>query len=60
MAIEFKIHEMPKPTSEQEVAEEHISKCIKFIKRADINLRKKMKKIAITQAEAWKKSRCRG
>ena len=60
MAIEFKIHEMPKPTSKQEVSEEHISKCVKYIKMADMNLRKKMKKIAITQAEAWKKSRCRG
>lgn len=60
MAIKFEIHEMPKFTVKQEVVEEHISKCVKGAKKAEANLRKKMKKISIAEGESWKKFRRRG
>ena len=60
MAIKFEIHDIPKPTSEQEVSTEEMSKIAKRVKRSNANLRKKMKRIARTEAEAWKNPRHRG
>lgn len=60
MAIKFEIFDMPEPTCKQEVSAEQEEKIAKRVKKADANLRKAMKRIARSEAEAWKKSRHRG
>lgn len=60
MAIKFETFDMPNATCEQEVSPEQEKKIAKRLAKADASLRKKMKRIARTEAEAWKKSRNRG
>lgn len=43
MAIKFKIHDIPKPTVEQEVSTEHMSKIAKRVKIASANVQKTQK-----------------
>ncbi len=60
MAIKFETFDMPNAICEQEVSPEQEEKIAKRVAKADASLRKKMKKIARAEAEAWKKSRRRG
>lgn len=60
MAIKFETFDIPNAIYEQEVSPEQEEKIAKRVAKADANLRKKMKKIARTEAEAWEKSRHRG
>lgn len=60
MAIKFETFDIPDAICEQEVSAEQEEKIAKRLVKADAILRKKMKKIARAEAEAWKKSRHRG
>lgn len=60
MAIKFEIFDIPDAICEQEVSAEQEEKIAKRHAKADAILRKKMKKIARAEAEAWKKPRHRG
>lgn len=60
MAIKFETFDIPNAICEQEVSPEQEEKIAKRVAKADASLRKKMKKIARAEAEAWKKSRHRG
>lgn len=60
MAIKFETFDIPDATCEQEVSPEQEEKIAKRVKKVDVNLRKKMKKIVRDEAEVWKKSRHRG
>ena len=60
MAIKFETFDMPNAIHEQEVSPEQEEKFAKRVAKVDASLRKKMKKIARAEAEAWKKSRHRG
>lgn len=60
MAIKFETFDIPDAICEQEVSAEQEEKIAKRLVKADASLRKKMKKIARAEAEAWKKSRHRG
>ncbi|MCI8384303.1 MAG: hypothetical protein HFJ33_05535 [Clostridia bacterium] len=55
MTIKFETFDMPNSTGEIEVSPEQEKKILKRVAKADAILRKKMKKIARTEAEAWKK-----
>ena len=52
MAIKFETFDIPNAIYEQEVSPEQEEKIAKRVAKADANLRKKMKKIARTEAEA--------
>ena len=63
MAIKLEIHDMPKPTFNQEISTEHMSKIAKSVKRAKIasaNVQKKFKKLDRAEAEALRNPRHRG
>lgn len=60
MAIKFETFDIPDAICEQEVSAEQEEKIAKRLAKADASLRKKMKKIARAEAEAWKNSRHRG
>jgi len=60
MAIKFETFDIPDAICEQEVSAEQEEKIAKRLTKADASLRKKMKKIARAEAEAWRKSRHRG
>lgn len=57
MAIKFETFDIPNAICEEEVSPEQEDKNAKRVVKANANLRKKMKKNARAEAEAWKKSR---
>ena len=63
MAVKLEIHDMTKPTFNQEISAEHMSKIAKSVKRAKIasaNVRKRFKKLDRAEAEALRNPCHRG
>lgn len=60
MATKFETFDVPRNDAEPEISAEEKAKLVKRLAKIDADLCKKIKKIARTEAEAWKKSRHRG
>lgn len=60
MAIQFETFGVPNSTCEKEISPEQKEEIAKRVAKADASLKKKMKEIARTEAEAWQNSRYRG